>query len=75
MGQAHHRDAGAREAPAASGGEVGALPVAGRVPCGDVPCSPGWRDIPKPLSLTLFPSVIAGWNCCYKSLTKSRMVL
>lgn len=54
MGEAHHRDAGAREAPAASGGEVGALPVADRVPCGDVPCSPGSRDIPKPLSLILF---------------------
>lgn len=42
------------------------------VPRRGVPCSPGCGDVPD---LILFSSVTAGLNCCYKSLTKSRMVL
>lgn len=45
VGQAHHRDAGAREAAAAGGGEVGAVPTAGTSPAP----SSGHRDTPNPL--------------------------
>lgn len=73
MGQAHHRDAGAREAPAAGGGEVGAVPVA-ESSAGMSPAPPA-GGTSQSFSLILSPFLTAGWNCCYKSRTKSRMVL